>query len=161
MSEIDIQITFDAETILQQYGTNTDPNNPVAVSASYIFMVVAAPDAVSGNGGGELNVKAETDDTIRWRETTPGIDYAAILYAFPTQTNLISTPQPLLSTVTVPLPNPNNPTQPNKQTIQDYFWNCVVLSPGTVTYHFNFMIVDRSGNTKGYYWWDPFITITS
>lgn len=158
---IDIQITFDAETILASYGKNGDPNNPVGISAGLVYMVVASGQAVSGNGGGELNVSAETDDTIRWRETTPGVDYSAILYAFPTQSSLISTPVPLISTVTVPLPNPSNPTQPGRQAIQDYFWNCTVLNPGSVTYHFNFMIVGRDGTVQGYYWWDPFITINS
>jgi hypothetical protein len=158
----DIQVTFDAETILQKYGTNTDPNNPVQVDASYVYMVVAAPAALSGNGGGELRLVAQTDDTIRWRESTPGVDLQTILYAFsPLNNGIISNPQLFLSNVTVPVPNPNNPLEPTTQTIQDYFWNSLAQAPGQVTYHFNFMIVDRHGNTQGYYAWDPFITITS
>ena len=74
--------------------------------------------------------------------------------------NLISTPEPLEVEVKTPLPNPADPTKPTSQTIQSYFWNTTVLSPGDVTYHFNFMILDRDGNVQGYYWWDPFIHIT-
>jgi nematocidal protein AidA len=164
---IDIQITFDAESILHKYPTpSLKPEAPTAVDSKYIFMVVADDEAVSGNGGGNLNVRAETNDTIRWRETTPGTDYSTILYAFPTKTDLISVPQPLLVPVQAPLPDPANPTKPKTQTIQDYYWNCVVTKPSPdpkvpLAYHFNFMIVSRHGATKGYYSWDPWITITS
>jgi nematocidal protein AidA len=160
---IDILVVFDAETIVAKYGTNSDPANPVAVDNSLIYMIVASGEAVSGNAGGELNIAAQTEDTIRWREATLGPDFSAILYLFvPTSGGgLISNPVPYLATVTEPLPNPQNPTQPGTQTIQDYFWNSVALSPGSVTYHFNFMIVARNGATQGYYWWDPFITISS
>jgi hypothetical protein len=163
MAEIDIQITFDAQTIAQSYGHNGDPNNPVQVASNLIYMVTAQADALNGNGGGELTVYAQTEDTIRWREATTSPDYSAILYAFiPTQgAGLISTPQALEATVTVPLPDPDDPTHPNTQTIQDYFWNSTVLNPGQVTYHFWFMIVSRQGDVLGYYWWDPFISISS
>jgi hypothetical protein len=162
---IDVLVTFDAEGIIATFGPNGDPNNPVQIPVTnppqWIFMVTDQAGVLSGQGGSELNVTAQTEDTIRWREVTPGPDYESILYAFdPTGGgNLISTPQAMLATVTEPLPNPANPTVPNRQTVQDYLWNCVVTGAGQVTYHFSFMIVDRAGNVQGYYWWDPFITI--
>jgi len=160
---IDIQVTFDADSILKHDTTpSTNPNEPRSVNSKYVFMVVADDEAVSGNGGSTLTVKAETDDTIRWRETTPGVDYSTILYAFKATTGeeLITTPQPVTSEVTVPLPNKDNLTEPGRQKIKDFFWNCIAQTPGNVIYHFNFMIVSRSGKIKGYYYWDPYINIT-
>jgi nematocidal protein AidA len=162
MAEIDVLVTFDAETIYHNYGGNTDSGNPVSVSNDLIYMVTAQDDALNGNGGGELTIYAQTEDTIRWREATPSPDYSAILYRFTTDsTGLITPPVALEAPVTVPLPDPDNPTVPLTQTIQDYFWNSTVIAPGSVTYHFAFMLVSRHGDVLGYYQWDPFISITS
>lgn len=164
---IDVLIAIDAETIISQLGTNTDPNNPAQVTdATLIYMVTKQADAMSGNAGNELNIKAETEDVIRWRETSLSLnsDYVGILYGFQ-QTGggdqLISPPTPLQATVTTPLPNPADPLHPTTQQIENYFWETTVLNPGTVTYHFKFMIIDRHSKVLGYYWWDPFITISA
>lgn len=169
MAQIDVQITFDAESILKAYTPGKDPDNPTVVDPKYIFMVVANDEAVSGNGGGSLTIKARTRDTIFWSEATPGVDYSTILYAFispplsPGQQPLISQPQPEVVTVTVPLPNEKTLTKPDKQTVKDFFWSCDVKNPSdnAMAYHFHFMIVDRDGNTKGYFSWDPWIKITT
>ena len=162
---IDVLIAIDAETIIAQFGKNTDPNNPVAVTnANLIFMIAKQADEVTGSAGNELKIAARTLDTIRWRETTLSLnaDYDAILYAFDATSggDLISPPVPLLAQVKTPLPNPRDPTHPTSQTIESYFWNCTVLNAGDVTYHFRFMIVDRDNSVQGFYWWDPFIHIT-
>lgn len=162
---IDVLVAVDADTIVLKFGTNTDPNSPVQVTdASLIFMITKQSDAVSGDAGNELTIGAKTLDTIRWRETTLSLNaaYSALLYKFEAVSggNLISPPIPLEADVKTPLPDPANPTTPKIQTIKSYFWSSTVLAPGSVTYHFNFMIVDRSGDVQGYYWWDPFIKIT-
>ena len=163
---IQVLIAVDAETINATLGGNAEPNNPVQVTDSkLIWMVTRQADAVTGNAGNELNIKAETEDVIRWRETSLSLnsDYVTLLYAF-VQTSgdatLISPPMPLLAKVKVPLPNPAAPLQPGSQEIESYFWETTVLNPGSVTYHFKFMIVGRDGSVAGYYWWDPFITIS-
>lgn len=162
---IDVLIAVDTETIISKFGTNSDANNPVQITdSSLIFMITKSADALSGNAGSELTIAAETLDTIRWRETSLSLNatYSALLYKFVATKggDLISQPVPLLAEVQTPLPDPSNPTQPKSQTIESYFWSSTVLQPGSVTYHFNFMIVDRAGNVQGYYWWDPFIKIS-
>lgn len=165
MSRItNVLITFDTESILANYKTlSQDPKNPTLVSASYIYMVTNGANAISGQAGGELNLKASVGDVIRWREATLTLssDDSVLLYAFVPSSggNLISQPQALLATVTVPVPNPENLIKPNFETIKDFFWNSIALSTGKVTYHFHFMITDRYGQVKGYCKWDPFITI--
>ncbi|HOY18419.1 MAG TPA: inclusion body family protein [Haliscomenobacter sp.] len=163
---IDVLIAFDAETIISKFGTNTNATAPVQITDnSLIFMITKQADVVSGNAGNELNIKAQTLDVIRWRETSLNMDatYTGILYKFeaPVGGNLVSTPTPLEIDVNVPLPDPSNPTVPKTQAIKDYFWQCTVQEAGNVTYHFSFMVVDRHGIVQGYFWWDPFITIAA
>lgn len=162
---IDVLIAVDTETIISKYGGNADPDKPVQITdPSLIFMITKSADAVTGNAGNELKIGARTLDTIRWRETSLSLNaiYSAILYKFVAVSgdDLISPPVPLLAKDQTPLPDPKNPTVPKTQTIETYFWSSTVLNPGEVTYHFNFLIVDRDGKIQGYYWWDPFIQIT-
>ncbi|CAO3415776.1 inclusion body family protein [Azospirillum endophyticum] len=167
MSRItNVLITFDTESIVANYkNISQDPKNPTPISASYIYMVTNGANAISGQAGGELNLKASVGDVIRWREATLTLssDDSALMYAFvPTAGGqLISPPQALLATVTIPIPNPDNLTKPNFETIKDFFWNSNALSTGKVTYHFHFMITDRYGQVKGYCKWDPYITISN
>lgn len=162
---IDVLVVVDADTIISEYGTNTDANNPVQITdSSLIFMVTKQADAVSGNAGNELKIGAKTLDTIRWRETSLSLNaaYSALLYKFVAASggDLISSPMPLLVEVKTPLPDSANPTSIKTQIIESYFWNSTVLEAGSVTYHFNFMILDQTGAVQGYFWWDPFIKIS-
>lgn len=163
---IQVLIAVDCETILATLGKNTNPNAPVQVTdPNLIWMITKQVDAVSGNAGNELNIKAQTLDVIRWRETSLSLDsaYFAMLYQFVNASggaDLISTPTPMLATVKVPSPDPEKPLQPGLQDVKTYFWECTVTNPGSLTYHFNFMILGRDGSVAGYYWWDPFITIS-
>ena len=161
MAEIDIQVTFDAVAILDTYKGSSNQNNPVGISGDLVYLVTNQGHVVTGEGGSELNVSAQTDDVLRWREATLNPGYSVLLYAFTPPMGLISPPRPLRSTVTVPVPNPSSPLQPGRQTIQDYFWQSTVQSPGHLAYHVSFMIVDQSGAQMGYYAWEPFVTITS
>ncbi|HST58204.1 MAG TPA: AidA/PixA family protein, partial [Longimicrobium sp.] len=142
---IDVLVVFDAATILaNNTSPSQDPNNPSGVGGN-IFMIVDAAHANGDQAGSELNVKAQTGDTIRWREATVApTDYQALMYAFQAgQQNLISPPTPIQITVHEPFPNPATPSVPQFQTVQNFFWNSTVENPGTLTYHFNFMLVDR------------------
>ncbi|MDQ1255176.1 MAG: nematocidal protein AidA [Euryarchaeota archaeon] len=165
MATIDILVSIDTETILNTYGHSLDPQNPVLVpnNPNLIYMIVKNDSAVSGQAAAELNIRAETMDTIRWRATSLSLnsDSEVILISYSGAPALISQPQPLIATVNCPLPNPNDPNNPTTQTIKSYFFNSTVLDPGVVTYHFVFLIIDRHGTKKGYYHWDPFITITA
>ncbi len=159
---IDVMTIVDAKTIADKYPAGT-AENPTMVSGGLIYMITNAKNAMSGNTGNELRLSANTNDIIRWHMNTlsSNTDYDGILYGFDASAGgeLISTPEADLVDVKVPLPNDNDPLHPNSQQIKDYYWQCTVKSPGDTTYHFRFMVTDKKGNVKGYYWWDPFIHI--
>lgn len=162
MAQIYVQITFDAAGIIERYGQNSNASTPVAVSGNFIYMVAAQNHVLSGTeGSDELTLLAQTMDEVAWLESTLGPDYSVILYQFAANPgNLLGQAQLNQSAVKLPLPNPTNPMQPLMQTVQEYYWSVNVENPGTVAYHFNFMVVARDGTVQGYYTWDPFIKIT-
>jgi nematocidal protein AidA len=161
---IDVLIAFDTETIIQTYRTpSQDPNNPTPVTPNLIYMMVRQGNALSGQAGGELNVKAQIDDVIRWRETTLSLsaDSNAILYKYTPWIggDLISPAVVRISHPTVPIPNPNDPLHPTTQQITSHYWTSDVLDQGRVIYSFRFFIMDRNEKVIGYYYWDPYVTI--
>ncbi len=166
MSEIiDILIAVDTETILDVYGPNKDPERPVQINPNLVYMIVKQANALSCQAGGNLNVKAQVDDVIRWRETTLSLNSNsnAILYKYVPIAGgeLISSALPRISEPEVPLPNPNDPLNPSVQKIKSYYWTSDVLDQGRVIYTFRFFITDRKEKVVGYYSWDPYITISS
>jgi hypothetical protein len=161
---VDVLIIIDAETLLAAYPAGTAAH-PTSVDQPLIQLVVRQANGVFGEGTKELKLTAETEDVIRWRETTTSLDgrYTGMLYKFFALRGaaLISPPQPLVATVRTPLPDPADPLHPTSQTIASYFWTTTVLSPGETTYAFQFAVMDRAGHALGYFSWDPFIKITT
>jgi hypothetical protein len=166
MAEINILIAFDTGTIGATPKPSQDPNNPTAIGAGSIFMIASQQNVITGNGGNELNVSANTGDIIRWREMSLSLDVddRVMLYQFHgSNNNLITAPQPIVITIKDPIPGvpPAPPLPPASQTIQDFFWQTTVLQQGTDTYQFSFVLNRRNGNLIGYFIWDPFITISN
>lgn len=170
-SEISIRnvlITFDAETLMELYPSpSLNPDRPTFISSSdkVIFMVTKTEDALCGQGGSNLNIKANPSDIIRWRETTlernTGKNVQLYKYVA-SSSDLITAPAIQPVSVTIPIPNANDPLHPTKyQKIADYFWQSTVCDTGRIVYNFYFMILKRDGTVLGYFRWDPYITITN
>lgn len=162
---IDILMAVDADTIVSRYGAGTAAT-PASIDESMIYLIVRGDQGMFGQGTGELKVAARTLDTLRWRETslTLNATYSAILYLYQVkggQTDILSTPEPVVAEVNTPLPNPGDLLHPSTQTVNNYFWTAQAVAPGEVTYTFSFMIVDRDNVVQGYYSWDPFIQVTA
>ncbi|MEW1847670.1 inclusion body family protein [Nonomuraea angiospora] len=165
MSEfINVLIAIDAETILERFGKNTDPDRPTSIpDSSNLIYMTTRQNQLGSTPGSELTVNASPMDIIRWRETTLSLnsEYTGILYRFNTLAgkDLISAPAPRSVVLSEPQPNGQDPLNPTTQKISSYYWECEVLDTGTVTYNFSFMILNRKGEKQGYYCWDPFINI--
>lgn len=163
---INVSISIDSDNILQNFGKNTDPNNPKFLgndASKYIFMITEQDNVVTGQAGHELKIKGVPGDVIRWRETTLSMDANTdvLLYRFVTTqgTGLFSTPVPRQVDTIIALPEENNPLKPITEQITTYYWTSDLQHVGDVTYHFCFMILNAAGQIQGYYSWDPYIHI--
>jgi hypothetical protein len=162
----DVLTAIDTATVLLKYpNASKNPDAPTQIDPKYVYMITNQDNAISGQAGGELNLKAQVGDLIRWRETSLslGFETAAIFYKFigNVGNELISTPTPRTAEASLPYPNNSKPSVPVCQKISNYYWSSETLKTGSVTYHFNFMIVDRSCSALGFFSWDPFITISN
>ncbi|CAL9305374.1 inclusion body family protein [Streptomyces olindensis] len=167
MADINVMIAFDAATIVERNpNASRNPDQPTYVDTSLIYMTTRH-DHIIGTSGAELNLRAEPGDTIKWRETTLslGSDYKALLYRYVSSDpghTLIRTPEIELIETRYPIPQEGTEGKPDLftyQTYQDHYWRTTVKKVGKVVYHFYFQILDRGRHPKGYFQWDPFITI--
>jgi hypothetical protein len=166
MADLNVLIAFDAATIVEQNpNASRNPDAPTQVDHRLIYMTTRL-DHIVGTSGAELNLRAEPGDSIKWRETTVslGSDYKALLYRYvssDSQHQLIRTPEIEVIDGIYPLPKEGSEGRPEFETqrYQDHYWRTTVKRSGKVVYHFYFQILDRHRQLKGYFQWDPFITI--
>jgi nematocidal protein AidA len=182
---VDVLIVVDAETLLLDFPTPTDPSKldpdkPTQIWTSdpkvldkYISMFVRQKNIGSTTqvkGSAQLDVIANQNDIIQWRETTfsQNAAYSAILYRYLhaggdkifEDASGKSTLGAWIFDRTVPLPNTKDLLHPTMQTIKDYFWQGTVAveAPKKENYEFAFMLMQKD-KTLGYFRWDPTITI--
>lgn len=165
MATIDILAIVDTETILSTNGANSDPQKPTNASPGTVYLVTQQGKAMSGINSGSLKLSAEIGDEIRWQvvSATLSSEYTVLLYGFEEAEggDLLSPPQEVATQAQTPLPNLQDPLHPTTQTIEVYYWSSTVKQPGSATYGFNFMILDRHNAIKGYYAWNIAIEISS
>lgn len=160
----DVLVSFDTETILKKYpNPSKNPAAPTLIDWHYVYMVTNQDNVISGQAGGELDLKAQVGDLIRWRETSLslGFENQVVFYKFVGNVGneLISTPTPRVAEASIPVPNTSKPEVPTCQKVANYYWSSECLKVGRVTYHFQFQIIDRNCQSQGCFSWDPFISI--
>ncbi|GHH91214.1 inclusion body family protein [Streptomyces capillispiralis] len=166
MAELNVLIAFDAATIVERNpNASRNPDAPTYADQSLIYMTTRQ-DHIIGTSGAELNLRAEPGDSVKWRETTLslGSDYKALLYRYvssDTSHVLIRTPEIEVVDGVYPMPQEGSEGTPafTTQEYEDHYWRTTVKRTGKVVYHFYFQILDRHRNLRGYFQWDPFITI--
>ena len=171
--DIDIEIVIDTVTLLATYQPSQDSNNPAMVPHNFSYMVTQSDYVNSGQATGDLSIKANVNDTIRWRmlSMSGNTDQTAVIYnivQFSGSTVTSSPPTAIESEPYAPWPtlvgtsNTNPPTF-TKVEAQDYFLQVNVTSHGTENYKVYFYVTkeDVNGNPVlvGYYGWDPTITV--
>jgi nematocidal protein AidA len=169
---IDIEIVVDTVTLLKNY-PNPSKNSaaPTGIGHQYGYMVAPSASVVSGQATGDLTIKAEIGDVIRWRmlSLTGEADQAAVIYNIArfSGTQVTSSVQALLAHPLVPEPilvdskNTNPPTY-NAVKQDDYYLSATVTDSGTENYNVQFYVTERSGqslNLLGYFVWDPTIQV--
>ncbi|ATB43163.1 hypothetical protein CYFUS_008643 [Cystobacter fuscus] len=167
---IDILTVIDAKSLLKDYaskpGTKGSPTNLGGNASKYVYMLVKRGEANNMEAQDELSVAVKTSDTIRWRAASLTLNTgpSTLLYQMNVSAggNDITTPAPYEAAIKIPTPviNGNNVTSIGSQPYKDFYFQSTARYPGQVTYQLYFMLVDDQGNPVGYFYWDPFLTIT-
>jgi hypothetical protein len=153
-----------------QPGSVSGPTNLGAWGGSDVFVSMITQNSyiASNQGGSELDVKANSGDTVRWTASTfdGDTDYTAFLY------NGSFNPSASITTLSyfnmqtsVYLPSGSDPVNGTLQLFHNnaYATQGTVIEAGQkIQYTLSFKLVNNStGAVIGYFVWDPFISIAN
>jgi hypothetical protein len=62
--------------------------------------------------------------------------------------------------LTVPVPDPETPTEPGNHQADDHYWKCTRRSSGVETCELNFMLIDKNCEALGYFSWAVEVELT-
>lgn len=177
---IDIAMVFDTAGIQSKFPLNqgNSATNPQGISHpagaakdQIIFMVANATYLTDPNtqATANLSVNGYPEDVIRWRaESLSGQDTDSVviyrLEYFSGDSSVASPPAQNVALMAHPVPNQDNPLNYTKEDVNTAFWQATLRKPGVVQYKVYFYILHYSRGTftnKGYWWWDPTITVNS
>lgn len=178
MSTINIQIAVDATAIVENkslgQGSQGSPTSLGSWTQSdvYISMTTQSGNVNNNEGQSELEINANSGDTIEWTINTfdNNADYTVYLYngTFNSQTQGVPASEVITSLnylsvqVNNYLPPSGSPTSaPTLFQNQVNFAQATLLKPGAVLqYTLSFILVNNTtGSIYGYYSWDPFINV--
>jgi len=165
---INILSVIDVETILTEVasgslkqGTAQNPTPLGSFSSSdfYVYMITAHGFIDTGDttrANSELTIDANPGDTIRWELTCPGSGL---------QHNAIISNVHLGSSGSITQPEAtvtyrqiyDQAGSPGYQVVKQTDFTSTVEATGVTQYDITFQIMDNSGNSQGFYYWDPFI----
>lgn len=176
MSLINILINVDGSKLAQQVGdgsisagSQSSPTNLGSYTSSNVYIAMVAQNSVASNNQGqsELTVTANSGDSLRWSMQTfdGNADYTAFLYQGTFNPNQSITPLNYFNMHTSTyLPAGTQPT-----TGAILFHNNTYVAMGTVIepgkqiqYTLAFELINNStGQTIGFFTWDPFISVSN
>jgi len=153
-----------------QPGSVSSPTNLGAWGGSDVFVSMITQNSyiASNQGGSELDVKANSGDTVRWTVSTfdGDTDYTAFLFSGSFNPSASITALSYFNMHTsVYLPSGSDPVNGTIQLFHNnaYATQGTVIEPGQkIQYTLSFKLVNNStGAIIGYFTWDPFISISN
>jgi hypothetical protein len=167
---IDILTVIDTESLMRDYGSSpgsmASPTCLGANATKYVYMLVKRSEANNTEAQYELSVAAKTGDNIRWRacSLTMNTDLSTLLYKMNVSEGSGNITAPAANEASIKIPTPvisgNQVTSYGTEPYVDFYFQATARSVGRVTYQLYFILSDNQGNPKGYYYWDPYLTIT-
>jgi hypothetical protein len=167
---INVMVVIDTDSIIRDFPSrSTDSNSPTAVNnTKYFYMVARSDNTLSGGGTGNLSIRANVGDIIRWNGISESANFDSSI--------LIYTLKHLGGSVVFRnqdfscyqkrsmKPSQNTPFPVTFDTIQAYWFNqASIVDFGLESYTLHFAVYYRptGGNPQlyGYFKYDPTIRV--
>lgn len=164
---INIDVIFDAEGIMAQYGKGGSQGSPIGIGHNFGYMV-ATSNTMSGSGTGDLTFSALVGDVVRFFGATASNNFenSALIYGLPRFSGDQVFSEFHSKTFTKSAVSPSGESVLPAQIIEEKFWfyEADVVSAGTEGYKVQFALYSRNQTTGqpeiyGYYQWDPTISV--
>ncbi|QHC94445.1 hypothetical protein PspR84_07245 [Pseudomonas sp. R84] len=161
-----VLLIVDAESVLTRYpNPSLDAAAPTSITDGFIFFAI-------GNNSKEIAINDSTitvpveigrDLHVRGRSVSLIAEHSMVVYRMTVaDSGVLSEPNLQIHTnLTVPAPNPDDPTTPGSRQADDHFWTCTPKKPGDVQCELSFMLVNQQCEVVGYFHWTLGLKITN
>jgi nematocidal protein AidA len=166
---INVQITIDTQAVAAISNPSQNPTAPTGIGHDLGYMVATNTSVISGQGTGDLNFKAQLGDTVRFFATSGSnnFDDAVLAYGMPPfqgPTVLGRFDSKAFKGRQAIYPSDGPEVLPGTMAPQTFFfYQTDVVGVGTEGYMVQFALYTRDDDgqlkVRGYYQWDPTITV--
>ncbi|MEQ9766474.1 inclusion body family protein [Pectobacterium versatile] len=170
---INVIVIIDTDRIINDpsiKSVSKDQAHPTPIGHQYSYMVAPNQSAISGEGTGDLNIRANRDDVIRWTgiSESANSDSSVLIYGLPRYAgDTVFTQVEFANSSRLEAePAPTNNTSPFPVTFTEqkhWYTQATITKLGTEQYQVQFALYHRphGGNQElyGYFQWDPTITV--
>jgi hypothetical protein len=161
-----VLLIVDAESLLSRYPQpSLEPQNPTAIDQGHVFVISGTP--VKQNTINDSYVTLPTDNGtifhIRGRTVSLLAEHSVTFYEMSIgDAGVLSTPElKVHGNLTVPAPDPANPTEPGSHEADDHYWQCTQLASGIEKCELRFMLIDKNCEALGYFSWTVEVKLES
>ena len=153
-----VLLIVDAESLLSHYPQpSLEPLNPTEIEEGFIFAISGTKTTQSTINDSLMTFVASNgkDFHIRGRTVSLLAEHSVVFYEMSVgDVGVLSPPELVVhANLTVPAPDPENPTQPGSHTADDHYWHCTQLAAGVAACELQFMLIDKSCEALGYFSW--------
>ncbi len=166
---VNVIVVIDTTSLIAAYpNPSKNQSAPTQIGHQYSYMVAAAGSVISGQAGGDLNIKANVGDVIRWSGDSESSNFesAILIYGLPKfgGATVFSNPVFKQFTKSSMQPAQNGPFPVSNVNQTFWFLEADITNTGTEQYQVQFAVYNRpNGGAQelyGYFQWDPTITVS-
>ena len=153
-----VLLIVDAESLLLRYPQpSLEPLNPTGIEEGFIF-AISDPHTTQSTTSDSVMTFAVSNGKnfhIRGRTVSLLAEHSVVFYEMSVSDAGVLSPPELVvhKNLTVPAPDPENPTQPGSHTADDHYWHCTQLAAGVAACELQFMLINKNCEALGYFSW--------
>ena len=149
-----VLLIVDAESLLSRYPQpSLESQNPTVIEQGFIFVISGTKTTKSTTNDSIVTLAASNGKNFHIRGRTVSLlaEHSVVFYDMSVgDAGVLSTPELVVhGNLTVPAPDPANPTQPGSHTADDHYWHCTQLATGVEACELNFMLINKSCEVIG------------
>jgi hypothetical protein len=153
-----VLLIVDAESLLSRYPQpSLEPETPTRIEEGFIFAISGTQTPQSTTNDRLMTFLASNgkDFHIRGRTVSLLAEHSVVFYEMSVGNAGVLSPPELVvhANLTVPAPDPENPTQPGSHTADDHYWHCTQLAAGVAACELQFMLINKNCEALGYFSW--------
>lgn len=153
-----VLLIVDAESVLARYpDPSLDAAAPTSITDGFIFFAIGNRSKEIAINDSIITIPVEIgrDLHVRGRSVSLIAEHSVVVYRMTVaDSGVLAEPTLQIHTdLTVPAPNPDDPTTPGSRKADDHFWTCTPKKPGEVQCELSFMLVNQQCEVVGYFHW--------